>query len=193
MNLQHVNFKLRIDTTGMPDLAPLIPVFHSWIRGQVFGDLLLDIADYRHVPAGPGVIVIGQAGDYSVDQTDNRVGVRYNRKAPLEGSNQQRLQQAARAALIAAQRLETENALGGAFRFNGRDIDFFLNDRLLAPNRESTREEAQPELDEFFSKLFDGSDYSLNFDRDPRRLFSASVKSARLFTVAELLSNLQSA
>ena len=52
MDLQHVNVKLRHrGQRREPDLTPLIPVFHDWIQGQVFGDLLLDVADYRHVPA----------------------------------------------------------------------------------------------------------------------------------------------
>src|SRR6266853_4303942 len=117
MELQHVNFKLCITDTAEPDLSPLIPVFHDWIQGQVFSDLLLDIADYRHVPAGPGVVLIGQAGDYSVDNTDNRWGLRYNRKAELDGSNLDRLRQAARAALIACQRLEAEPSLAGQLLF----------------------------------------------------------------------------
>ena len=190
MELQHVNVKLRIANAGEPDLAPLIPVFHNWIQAQVFGDLLLDVADYRHVPAGPGVVLIGQDGYYSVDNTDDRLGVRYNRKAPLDGSNQDRLRQAARAALTACQRLEAEPGLGGKFRFNGREIELFVNDRLLAPNRETTREAAQPDLDAFFRELFRGGEYSLSYGSDPRRLFAVFATSSRPFLVSELLANL---
>src|ERR1700681_1853968 len=159
VQLQHVNVKLLLRNPEEVDLEPLIPVFHDWIRDQVGEGLLLDVADYRHVDAGPGVVLIGHEGNYSVDNTDNRLGVRYNRKAPLDGSNQDRLRQAARAALTACQRLETEPGLNGKFRFNGREIDLFINDRLLAPNRESTRDAAQPDLDSFFSKLFGGKEY----------------------------------
>lgn len=190
MEFQHVNFKLRIADAGEVDLVPLIPVFHSWIQGQVFGDLLLDIADYRHVPAGPGVVLIGQDGDYSVDHTDNHFGVRYNRKAPLSGSNQDRLGQAARGALTACQCLESEPSLGGKFRFGGREIDLFINDRLLAPNQDSTREAVQPDLNAFFGRLLRGSKFSLSYENDPRRLFTVSAISERSFHVSELLSNL---
>jgi hypothetical protein len=190
MELQHVNVKLRIADAGGLDLLPLIPVFHSWIQGQVFADLLLDVADYRHVPAGPGVVLIGQEGDYSVDHADNRFGVRYNRKAPLDGSNQDRLRQAARAALTACQRLESEPSLAGNFRFAGREIELFINDRLLAPNQDSTRAAAHAELDAFFTKLFKGSEFKLSYAQDPRRLFTASATSAKPFQVSELLSNL---
>src|SRR5665213_978483 len=134
MTLQHVNVKLLAKNPEQVDLEPLIPIFHGWIQGQVFEELLLDVADYRHVPAGPGVMVIGHQADYSVDNTDDRLGVRYNRKAPLDGNNQERLQQAARAALIAFQRLETDPRLGGKLRFNGQDLEIFINDRILAPN-----------------------------------------------------------
>jgi hypothetical protein len=191
MDLQHVNVKLHIAANGAaPDLTPLIPVFHNWIQSQVFGDLLLDVADYRHVPGGPGIVLIGQEGDYSVDQTDHRLGVRYNRKSPLVGSVQDRLRQAARAALTAAQRLESEPSLNGKFRFGGREVELFINDRLLAPNTDATRQGAQPDLDAFFKTLFGGSDFSLNYATDPRRLFTVSATAVRPFQAGELLSNL---
>jgi hypothetical protein len=191
MELQHVNVKLHAVSNGAePDLAPLIPVFHGWIQGQVFGDLLLDVADYRHVPAGPGIIVIGLDGDYSVDHADNRLGVRYNRKSPLTGSNQDRLRQAARAALTAAQRLESDPTLNGKFRFGGHEIELSINDRLLAPNTDTTRQAAQPDLDSFFNKLFKGSEFSLSYGQDPRRLFTVSAIAAKSFKISELLSNL---
>src|ERR1700738_1486571 len=98
MNLQHVNVKLLIEDFGDAGLERLIPVFHGWIQDRARPELLLDIADYRHVPAGPGVVLIGHEANYSVDNTDNRMGVRYNRKAELEGSNQERLAQGAAAA-----------------------------------------------------------------------------------------------
>jgi hypothetical protein len=195
MTLQHVNVKLLVKSPEQVDLEPLIPIFHGWIQGQVFEELLLDVADYRHVPAGTGVMVIGHQADYSVDNTDDRLGVRYNRKAALEGSNQERLQQAARAALTAFQSLEADPRLGGKLRFNGQDLEVFINDRLLAPNRETTREAADTDFQAFAKKLFGGSDYSLDYyslrkDSDPRRLFGASLKSTKSFSVSDLLKNL---
>src|SRR3984893_9460867 len=127
VQLQHVNVKLLLRNPEDVDLEPLIPVFHDWIRDQVGEGLLVDMADYRHVDAGPGVVLIGHEGNYSVDNTDNRLGVRYNRKAALDGSNQDRLKQAARAALTACQRLEAKSRLGGKVRFNGQEIEIFID------------------------------------------------------------------
>jgi hypothetical protein len=188
--MQHVNVKLLVRNPEEVDLEPLIPVFHGWIRDQAGEGLLLDVADYRHVDAGPGVVLIGHEGNYSVDNTDNRLGVRYNRKAALDGSNQDRLKQATRAALIACQRLEADSRLGGRLRFNRQEIEIFINDRLLAPNSDATRDVVGPDFQTFFQRLFRGGGFSLSFGSDPRKLFAVSVKAAQPFPVADLLENL---
>ena len=154
MELQHINVKLFLKNVEEVDLEALIPVFHRWIQDQTSGELLLDVADYRHVHAGPGVVLIGHHGDYSVDNSGGRLGVRYNRKGPLEGTNQDRLLQATKAALIACRRLEDEPLLKGTLRFNGRELEVWINDRLLAPNSEETRRTIHPEFQTFFSNLF---------------------------------------
>jgi hypothetical protein len=192
MELQHVNVKLFIAQPAEVDLGGLIPVFQQWIEAQIFEGLLLDVADYRHVHAGPGVVLIGYEGDYSVDNTDNRLGVRYNRKVMLDGSNQDRLKQAARAALSAFARLEAEPRLEGKPRFDGREIEVFINDRLLAPNTDATRKAAEPDLQLFFRQLYRQAELSLSYASDPRLLFSVTAKSSRQFSVADLLANLNS-
>jgi hypothetical protein len=192
INFQHVNVKLLMKDPGDVVLEPLIPVFHNWIKAQVFDELLLDVADYRHVHEGPGVMLIGQQANYSVDNADGRLGVRYNRKYPLEGSNQDRLKQATRAALTAFQRLEAEAGLNGKLRFNGQGIEVFVNDRLMAPNSDSTREAFKPELEAFLGNLFQGSEYTLSHRSDPRSLFAVYVRSNRAFSLSDLLANLAS-
>jgi hypothetical protein len=187
MQLQHVNVKLLLQNSQGLSLEPLIPVFHSWIENQNGDELLIDIADYTHVPAGPGVVLIGHEGNYSVDNTDDRLGVRYNRKAELNGGNQNVLAQAMRSALTACQRLESEPRLGGKFHFNGQDIEIFINDRLIAPNDAASHKSLDPDFQLFSEKLFKGQEYSIDYDMDPRALFTAKVKAAQPFTVAQLL------
>lgn len=188
MEFQHVNVKLFVENPV--DLEPLIPVFHSWIQDQTSDELLLDVADYRHVPSGPGIVLIGHQANYSLDNTDNRLGVRYNRKAVLDGSDQDRLIQATQAALRACQRLESDPRLAGTIRFNGQEIELFINDRLLAPNSRATRDAAEGEIRTFLSRLLGGATYALSYPQDPRRLFSVSVKTSRIFDAATLLNNL---
>ena len=193
MELQHVNVKLPLAPLDEPVdifLGRLIPVFHTWIREQRPTDLLIDIADYRHVPDGPGVLIIGHSGSISVDNTDGRLGVRYNAKTPLECTNQDRLRQAARSALEACRRLEGEPQLGGKLRFAGREVAIFFNDRLLSPNLDTTREAARPEIETFARKLFAGAPFSFSWVTDPRRLLTAAISVNRSFSAADLLANL---
>jgi hypothetical protein len=189
IELQHVNIKLYLNN-GDADLAPVIPIFHSWIQDQIFDELLIDVADYRHVHHGPGLMLIGHDADYSLDQTDGILGLRYNRKTPLAGTNLDRLIQATRAALIAARQLEADTRLDGKLSFNGQDLQLIINDRLLAPNDKGTRAAAEPDVQTLAAKLFGPSGYSASLNTDPRRLLSATIHASRPFSARDLLSNL---
>ncbi|MGD0221925.1 MAG: hypothetical protein ABSF71_06280 [Terriglobia bacterium] len=189
MEIQHVNVKLFVNDGEEVDLGAVIPVFHTWIQDQGNGELLLDVADYRHVRSGPGVVLIGHQGNYSVDNTGGRLGVRYNRKAVLEGTNQDRLVQATQAALAACRRLETEPRLNGKIQFNGREIEVSVNDRLLAPNKPETRQAADSEFHTFFSTLFGNAEYAVSYPQDSRSLFSIHVTTAQTLDTYALLNN----
>ena len=190
VDLQHINVKPLLSNDENLDLDRVIPIFHSWIQGQVTDELLLDVVDYRHVYGGPGIVLIGHEADYSLDNTDNRLRIRYNRKTVLQGSNEERLAQVADAALSACRRLQQDTRLERTLHFNGQEIEIVINDRLLAPNREETREALRPDLQAFSRKLFGGNEYSLSFANDPRRLLTACLKTSRTFAVEELLENL---
>lgn len=189
MELQHVNVKLFVDGSEAA-LEPLVPVFHRWIQEKPLEELLLDVADYRHVFNGPGVVLIGHEANYSLDNTDGKLGVLYNRKTPLDGTNQDRLKQAARAALNALQRLEAEPKLNGRIRFDGTRIQLIINDRFLAPNTAETRTAAEPELKKFYKTLFGGSEYNVSYEEDPRRRFGVTLQTKQAISAEQLLANL---
>src|ERR1700733_4150601 len=92
--IQHINLKIFIEDAGAFELADAIPVFHQWIRDSVCPEMLIDVADYRHVSAGPGVLLIGHEANYSFDNREHRLGLLYNRKAALDGTFRERLNQA---------------------------------------------------------------------------------------------------
>jgi len=190
VELQHVNVKLLLENPEELNLDAVIPVFHSWIQDQVCEELLLDVTDYRHVHHGPGVVLIGHEADYSIDNTDGRLGIRYNRKAPLDGSNQDRLAQGVRAALAAAERLQQDIRLNGRFNFNGRAVEIFINDRLLAPNEPETRHALESEFESFTRDLFGGVKHTMTFESDQRRLFGATIKAEHPVNVVDFLENL---
>jgi hypothetical protein len=190
VELQHINVKLLLKDPAGVDLHAIVPVFHNWIQQQSTDELLLDVASYAHVKDGPGILLIGHEADYSLDLTDGRLGLRYNRKAPVEGSNQVRLEQAVRAALNALARLGNDERLLGKIRFDGRSIELVVNDRLLAPNNDATRRDADDDLRAFLDKLLAATPYALTYESEARRLFGARVHFEKVFTVSELLENL---
>jgi len=190
MELQHVNVKLYLRDPQAVKLEALVPVFHGWIQGKVCEELMIDVADYRHVHAGPGVVLVGHQADYSVDNTDNRLGIRYNRKAPLEGSNRDRFSQALRAALRACQRLEADEKLAGSLHFNGQDLKLFVNDRMLAPNTERPTDSVQAELRSFLKSVFGDGEFEMKFDSNPRSLFGVEVHAAKPLELDKVLARL---
>src|ERR1035437_6034703 len=67
--------------------AEFVPIFHKWIQTQSLADhLLIDVADYAHVPSGPGSLVVASQANIHMDRSDNRLGLLYVRKQPIEGS-----------------------------------------------------------------------------------------------------------
>jgi hypothetical protein len=183
MNIQHINVKFFIENPESVKLVDYSVVFNTWIQRHALDELLIDVADYLHVHNGPGLILIGYEADYSLDNRAGHLGLLYNRKGQLEGTTQQKLAQAVRAALSVAQLLERENGL----KFNGQEVQVIINDRLLIPNKAEAFAELEPELKTFFDKLYDGTEYTITNNADPRERFTVNVKAANSFDVETLL------
>jgi len=180
MELQHVNAKIFVEGDLAVDPSRFINVFHQWIQDRVITDeLLIDVADYCHVPDGPGVMLIAHEADYSMDHTDGRWGLRYNRKAALSGTNEDRFRQAVRRATNACRLLEDQFASDGPLKFSRREFELFINDRLLAPNTPQTLASCKPEIEAFLAKLVGSKDFALYPSTDSRRRFGVVVKTAK--------------
>jgi len=186
MNVQHINIKLFIENTDTVNLADYSAVFNTWIQKHVLDELLIDVADYLHVQNGPGLLLIGHEADYSLDNRAGRLGLLYNRKKQLEGTTQEKLVQATRALLIAAQSLEKENGL----QFNTQEIQVLINDRLLVPNTMETFIKLEPELRTFFDKLYGRTEYEISYKTDPRERFTVEIRAVTRFDVETLLNNI---
>ena len=160
--MDHVNVKIYVQESTSIDLRDAIQVFHRWIQDAVLNELVIDVADYRHVPAGPGVILIGDEANYSLDCAFNRLGLLYNRKRPSEGTVMDKLLKAFGSALLACSHLEDEAVFRGKLKFDAGHCEVILNDRVLAPNTEKTWLELKPHFEVFFDGLFGSERYSMN-------------------------------
>lgn len=163
------------DTTSV-GLLEFIPVFHRWIQARVLDDLLIDVADYSHVYAGPGILLVAHEGNYSMDETNNRRGLAYYSKHPLAGDLEERLTTVCRKALKACQLLVQETELKDRLMFRGEALQVFANDRLVAPNTEETWQAFEPVLRALLARLYPGADYELTRETDPKERFSVTIK-----------------
>jgi hypothetical protein len=175
--IQHFNVKVFATPESTMNWHGLIPVFHRWIQEQAVPESLIDVADYSHVPAGPGVLLIGHEAFYSIDNREDRPGLLYNRRTALEGTAEERLRQAIDAAISAAGKLESEPELAGRVRFDPSHCEVFVNDRFLAPNTAQTFEVVGPMVARVFSERF-GRPAELHWDSNLRGLFRVSVRLA---------------
>ena len=189
MELQKINVKFfAVENEPVP-LTAFIDVFHSWI--QASDGTYHDVADYSHMRAGPGIVLVAHEMNVSIDETGGRRGLLYNRKAPLQGSNPERLREVFRSALKYCCRVEGEPALKGRIIFRVDEAEVTFNDRLLAPNTVDAFVSIKADLELFFRQLYGTSAVSLERDEDPRRRLNVQVKTPAVFDIATLQSNLE--
>ena len=157
MTMKPTKFQVKLYTSaGEIELEKLVPVFHRWIREKKIPDeLLIDVADYAHVPQGPGVVLIGHQSDYYLDVADDRPGLLYSRKRGFDGDFQTGIEDAFRRALRACQLLESEADLG--FSFATDEVLFRVQDRLAAPNDDATYDAYKGPLEKAAGSFFGGS------------------------------------
>jgi len=188
MEFQHVNCKVFVVGELPIDPSRFINVFHEWIQESTLPELLIDVADYCHVPDGPGVLLVAHESDYSMDHTDGRWGFRFNRKAVLAGSNEDRVHQAFAAAARGCLHLEKHFAKDGGLRFSRGEVEFFINDRALAPNKPEVQKEFQNALRASLSQLLGHNELSFQAPTDSRRRVGAVIKSTRPFDLGAISS-----
>ncbi len=189
MNLDKINVKFFAEDYSEVPLTAFINIFHSWIRASD-GDYY-DVTDYSHMHAGPGILLIAHEANISIDNTGNRLGLLYNQKQSLQGSNREKLHSIFRLALDYCRRIEGEPSLQGKFKFRGDETLILINDRLLAPNTEETFRALRPDLEDLARTLCGGADFTLRHQTDLKTRFSVQIKSAAPFEITTLLENLE--
>ncbi len=171
--------------------AEFVPVFHRWIQEYVLDDhLLIDVADYAHVPAGPGSLLVTQEANVYMDRGGDRLGLLYFRKTPCTGSFADRLKQVVAATLKVASLLEQEPSLAGRLKFRTDEISIRLNDRLLAPNNTETFTAVLPDLQKVAGELFGAGKAAITKVGQDREVFEVKVSVPSSAGVDSLLSKI---
>lgn len=174
--MQHVNIKLFAEQPYPKEIAAVIPIYHRWIQQKSLPGTLIDVADYAHVPNGPGVLLIAHEFDIGLDEGGGRLGLLYNRKLPSAESGVEALRVAYRFASDVAKRIEAEPEFAGQLRFRNDEIQLTLNDRLLYPNTGETAEALREDFDTFLSEVFGSAPSLVEHNPDPRARFSVTAR-----------------
>ena len=190
MDLQKINVKFFAAEPNKVPLTDFIDIFHGWI--QATDGVYHDVADYSHMQAGPGIVLVADDANVSIDETGNRRGLLYSQKGKLSGSNIEKLSTVLRSALENCQRLEQDPALRGKLRFVGNQVEILVNDRLVAPNTRDAFEEIKPEIDFLGRRLYSTTNFTLlRNHEDPRHRLNVTLSTPLSFETKTLLENLQ--
>jgi len=170
------------------DLAVFNGIFQRWIQQKKLDGLLIDVADYRHVFQGPGVILIGHEADYGMDMGAGRLGLLYTRKRHHDTDLQQQLRSSFHLALAACHALEGEPELLGKLKFRADEVEIRFADRLRLPNTPDALEKVRGDLNAALAEIYGGAPFSFAAaSDDPRQVFTVRVTAAGAGTVSDLL------
>lgn len=190
MDLHKLGIKFFATGAERLDILKLIPIYHRWIQQNALPDLLIDVADYSHVPAGPGVMLIAREGNYALDETGHERGVLYYSKVPLAGSMPERFASVAAKALRAAQLMTEAPELAGELDLPGNHLQVFANDRLAAPNTDESYRELEPALQSLLDRLYGGAPYRIMRESDASERLAVRVQAQGAVPLATLLQRL---
>jgi hypothetical protein len=179
METSRFAFKLFLEDPAAVKAGELVPVFHNFIQTHAIPDhLLIDVADYAHVPNGPGTVLVAHEGNIHLDLGEGRPGLLYIRKQPIAGDVRERIRQTLRYTLEAATRLEQHKNLAGRVKFSTQELVFRINDRLHGPNSQQTFDTIRPVLEDVFSEAYPIATISLDYTHAPMELFEVRAKSS---------------
>lgn len=190
MELQKIGVKFFLEKGGELSLSSFIPVFHRWIQQDKLEGMLVDVTEYTHVFQGPGVLLIAQEANYSVDEMDGKRGFLYTQKRVPEKNPQDHLKTAFRRALKACALLEKEPEAAGKIKFAVNHLQVFINDRLEAPHGSQSLGLLEEALQPFLSWLYGGEKYLLLHEKDPQKRTGFEIKFEKAPAMETLLKQL---
>ncbi len=188
MDLQYLNWKVYLDNPAEAEPHEWFKVLNDWIPDSP--EIFVDVADYAHVQDGPVVILVGHYLNLSLDHTGRRLGLLYDYKHPMDGSNEDKLKSSLLGLLRAAKRLEDEAGFGKKPRFKAGELRFIVNSRAIAPNSAETLEAVGPELTKVLAKACGEGGFTVEHLPDPRQRFMVQVKAKASPSLADLIQRL---
>tara|TARA_B110000196_G_scaffold202853_1_gene173761 strand:+ start:87 stop:593 length:507 start_codon:yes stop_codon:yes gene_type:complete len=116
------------------DIESFVPLFHNWIQeDRIPNHIMVDVANYKHIPDGPGIMLIAHEGHFSLDFEDNDLGLLYMRKTPLGDNISETLSSIQQILDFAVELIKIDSAIGQKIEFS-EQYQLISNDRYEFPN-----------------------------------------------------------
>jgi len=172
---KRLSIKLFVEDPSAVNLPDVMPVFQRWIQEHTVEGLLIDVIDYKHVPDGPGIILIADEGDYGLDMGNGRPGLKYVRKRHSFESLAELLSESFRLAFTAGQKLGEEPTLED-LNISVNELEIAFLDRLNTPNTADTFDAASEDINAFLQQVFGDTETSVvQVDNDRREPLTIRV------------------
>ena len=140
------------------DLELFIPVFHEWIQKDTISNhIMVDVADYKHIPDGPGIMLIAHEGNFSIDLENGEVGLQYIRKQPLKNDLINNIHEIKSILNQACNLLTNNEMLREKISFNNQ-YRIIANDRYHFPNNKKSQEKFL----QYSEKVFKNAELTVN-------------------------------
>jgi hypothetical protein len=181
MNLDRFCLKFFARPNPTVDEAIFIDIFHEWIRHQKLDGVLIDVVDYRHVPEGPGIMLITHEINFALDRAGGRLGLLAQSKLGRSSNNQDRIFQLMQATATFGSLLESDRRVAGKLSLEGGMFHYISNDRLLAPNTAAGFAALKPDLAAVAALVYPGRDVSISrLENDSRDRLTIGVDAGSL-------------
>jgi hypothetical protein len=176
------------DPTAPVALEPFTPLFHEFIQKASVPGLLVDVADYAHVPNGPGIILIGHDVEYGIDSVGGRTGLLVVRKGCGQASLAEATRDTLARAFACAKAIEDDGRTG--IVLSPSTIELQALDRLAAPNQAGTFQLMREETGPVFEQILGDCSIERTHEDDPRKSAALVVRSSADLDHASLLARL---
>jgi hypothetical protein len=158
LGLQRINLKLGVELPAGSNADSIsdqvLSVFGRWRLEE--GEEILDLADYSHIPDGPGVVLVGHLWHFGIDWGYGRPGLYYASRRNLTGPLDQRLEQALTGLLEKSIRLLADDDMQPAPLPRCGDLQIQINDRLRHPNNAASEAEFRPAVEALVARIYGG-------------------------------------
>jgi hypothetical protein len=166
-----------------------INIFHEWIRYQKLGGVLLDVADYRHVPNGPGMMLITHEINFAMDRTNGHFGLFAQQKMSQADNRQDQMLALIRATIAFGALLGSDWRVKKNLSLEGGQFHLMSNNRLVVPNSDSAFANILPDLEAAASVIYPGQNISVTrLENDPRERLTAVVDAGASMSLKELMA-----